>query len=110
MEWESHYEGVINNLKRRYKQTSSNHIRRWIEGFMNNIPCEKCHGARLKPEALSVTINEKSISDLTELSIKENRLFFEKIKLSGQDEEIAYQILKEVRQRLQFLNNVGLVL
>jgi excinuclease ABC subunit A len=108
VEWESHYEGVVNNLKRRYKQTSSNHIRRWIEGFMNNIPCDKCHGARLKPEALSVTIDDKSISDLTAMSIKENTRFFEKIKLSGQDAEIAHQILKEARQRLQFLNNVGL--
>ncbi|MCB0281407.1 MAG: excinuclease ABC subunit UvrA [Calditrichae bacterium] len=108
VEWENNYEGVVNNLKRRYKQTASMHIRRWIEGFMNNISCSECNGARLRPEALAVTIEDKNIHQLSEMSIKENIHFFENLNLSGQDQEIAYQILKEVKQRLQFLNNVGL--
>jgi excinuclease ABC subunit A len=108
IEWESNFEGFVNNLKRRYKQTASMHIRRWIEGFMNNIPCPECNGARLRPEALSVTIQGKNINDLTELSIKENIRFFKNLKLIGQEQEIAHQILKEVKQRLEFLNNVGL--
>ena len=108
LEWYSEYEGVINNLLRRYKQTSSNHIRRWIEGFMNQVPCTECGGTRLKKEALAVTINDKNIFQLTEMSIKETAAFFEAIKLTDQQEQIAHQILKEVRQRLQFLINVGL--
>ncbi len=108
LEWQSRYEGVINNLRRRYKQTRSNHIRRWIEGFMNNIPCDMCHGARLKKEALAVTINGKNIHQLTGMSIKEAARFMDSLTLNAEQEQIAHQILKEVKQRLQFLINVGL--
>ncbi len=108
LEWESKYEGIINNLQRRYKQTRSNHVRRWIEGFMNTVECSVCHGARLKPESLAVTIRGLSITRLSDLSIKEAIRFFETLELTQQQEAIARQILKEVRQRLSFLNNVGL--
>jgi len=108
LEWYSHYEGIVNNLLRRYKQTSSNHVRRWIEGYMNHVSCSLCGGTRLKKEALAVTINGKNIHKLTEMSIKEAAVFFEKLKLNSQQKQIARQILKEVRQRLQFLINVGL--
>ena len=108
LEWESTYEGIIPNLQRRYKQTSSNHVRRWIEGFMNTVECAECHGARLKPESLAVTIRDLSIAQLSALSIKEAVRFFETLELTRQQETIARQILKEVRQRLSFLNNVGL--
>ncbi len=108
VEWYSHYEGIVNNLLRRYKQTSSQHVRRWIEGFMNTIPCVECNGARLKKEALAVTINTKNINELTGMSIKEAYHFISKLKLTLQEEQIAHQILKEVKQRLTFLNNVGL--
>ena len=108
LEWDSRYEGVINNLLRRYKQTGSNHVRRWIEGYMNTVECPVCHGARLKPEALAVTINDKNIIQLTEMSIKEAVQFFDTIKLTNQQRQIAHQILKETNQRLSFLNNVGL--
>ncbi len=108
VEWLSRYEGIVNNLLRRYKQTSSQHVRRWIEGYMNNVECSECGGTRLKKEALSITINEMNISQLTDLSIKEQAVFFENIKLNEQDKTIAHQILKEVKQRLQFLVNVGL--
>ena len=108
VEWENTYEGVINNLKRRYRQTSSMNIRRWIEGFMNNIPCDTCGGARLKPEALAVKITGKNINDITSLSIREALRFFENLQLDGSAKKIAHQILKELRLRLEFLNNVGL--
>lgn len=108
IEWMSKYEGVINNLKRRFRQTSSQYIRDWIEGFMNNIPCEECGGARLRKEALSVTVDKKNIHELTSFSIKEIHQFFEKLKLNEQEKIISHQILKEVRERLTFLVNVGL--
>jgi excinuclease ABC subunit A len=108
VEWLSHYEGIINNLLRRYKQTSSQHVRRWIEGYMNNIICSECNGARLKKEALAVTINGINIDQLTSLSIKEANQFINRLQLNKQQAKIAYQILKEVKQRLSFLVNVGL--
>ncbi|HGY57432.1 MAG TPA: excinuclease ABC subunit UvrA [Caldithrix abyssi] len=108
LEWYSNYEGVVNNLLRRYKQTGSAHIRRWIEGFMNNVPCPVCRGARLKKEALAVKLNGKNIDELTRMSIKEAAQFLSNLKLTRQQEQIAHQILKEARQRLQFLLNVGL--
>ena len=108
VEWYSHFEGIINNLLRRYKQTSSQHIRTWIEGFMNNITCSECGGARLKKEALAVTIQDKNIDQLTRMSISEVYQFFNNLKLNRQQEQIARQIMKEVRQRLEFLINVGL--
>ena len=108
LEWYSNYEGVVNNLLRRYKQTGSAHIRRWIEGFMNNVPCPVCKGARLKREALAVKLNGKNIHELTEMSIREVAKFLGGLKLTRQQEQIAHQILKEARQRLQFLLNVGL--
>ncbi|MBN1407565.1 MAG: excinuclease ABC subunit UvrA [Calditrichaceae bacterium] len=108
VEWYSQYEGIVNNLLRRYKQTSSQHVRRWIESFMNNVPCTECNGARLKKEALAVTINKKNINDLTGMSIKDACQFITKLKLTAQEEQIAHQILKEVKQRLTFLINVGL--
>jgi excinuclease ABC subunit A len=108
IEWKSKYEGIINNLNRRYRQTSSQYIRDWIEGFMNNIPCSTCEGARLKKEALAVTVNGKNIQELTSFSIRDALSFFEGITLGERDAQIASQILKEVKERLQFLVNVGL--
>ena len=108
VEWYSQYEGIVNNLLRRYKQTSSQHVRRWIEGFMNTVPCTECNGARLKKEVLAVTINKKNIHELTGMSIKDAFQFISKLKLTTQEQQIAHQIIKEVKQRLSFLNNVGL--
>jgi len=108
VEWSSTYEGVVNNLRRRYRQTGSMNIRRWIEGFMNNIPCEACHGARLRPEALAVKIDDKNIDEITRYSIGRAAAFFKELRLSAQKEKIAHQILKEVRLRFQFLMDVGL--
>ena len=108
VEWMSKYEGVINNLSRRYRQTHSQYIRDWIQGFMNNIPCAECEGARLRKESLSVTIDGKNIKDLTSYSIKEVQRFFNQLELIEIEQTIAHQILKEVKERLGFLVNVGL--
>jgi len=108
VEWNSKYEGVINNLSRRYRQTHSQYIRDWIQGFMNNIPCAECEGARLRKESLSVTIDGKNIKDLTSYSIKEVQRFFDQLELIEIEKTIAHQILKEVKERLGFLVNVGL--
>ena len=102
------FEGVIPNLERRYKQTDSNYIRQWIEGFMNVRPCPACKGARLRPEVLSVTIQGKNIYDVTRLSIGEAAKFFNELNLTEREQQIVHQILKEIRQRLGFLLNVGL--
>ncbi|MBN2105251.1 excinuclease ABC subunit UvrA [bacterium] len=102
------YEGIIPNLERRYHQTTSQGVRTWIEGFMNTAPCYECNGARLKQEALSVKITDKSIYEITCLSVRKLRPLFENIKLSGRQKKIARQILNEIRSRLDFLENVGL--
>ncbi len=108
IEWGSNFEGIVNYLLRRYTQTGSVHVRRWIEGFMNNMVCDACGGTRLKKESLAVTVGGKNIYEVTELSIREALEFFEHLKLNRQESKIANQILKEVKKRLQFLINVGL--
>ena len=107
-EFSSKYEGVINNLYRRYRQTSSQGIRDWIEGFMNQIHCPECGGARLRPESLGVRIDARNISEVAAMSVKNAYKFFDELQLSEREELIAHQILKEIRARLQFLANVGL--
>ena len=108
--WEHYdrFEGVINNLKRRYHQTKSDSIRRWIEQFMSIKPCESCDGARLRPEALSVMLNGYSIARVTSMSVKRAKKFFDNLKLGRRQSIIARQILKEIKQRLGFLIDVGL--
>ena len=102
------YEGIINNLERRYHQTHSHGIRNWIEGFMNVLPCPECGGARLKKESLAVKVAKRSIHEITALSIRNTIDFFHQLKLNARQETIAHQILKEIRERLHFLTNVGL--
>ncbi len=103
-----HFEGVIPNLERRFKETDSEYMKDEINKFMSVEPCEKCHGKRLKPEALSVKIDSKSIMDMTAFSIEHADKFFNQLKFSAQEEMISHQILKEVRARLGFMKNVGL--
>lgn len=107
-EFISKYEGVINNLYRRYRQTSSQAIREWIESFMNQVPCPECGGSRLKKEALAVTVGDKTIDQVTAMNIRQAYAFFESLQLNEREMTIAQQILKEIRARLQFLLNVGL--
>ncbi len=101
------FEGVMNNLKRRYTQTRSTGIRKWIQKFMSQKPCSACNGERLRPESRNVRINDKSIGHLTALSITNAQHFFRNIDLNETDKHIADQVLKEINERLSFLVNVG---
>jgi excinuclease ABC subunit A len=105
---ENYFEGVVNNLKRRYRETKSEYIRSEIQKFMTIKPCPACKGKRLRPESLKVTIDGFSIVDLAEQSVKQSYNFFENIKLHEREKTIAGQILKEIKNRLGFLINVGL--
>ncbi|QGG46200.1 excinuclease ABC subunit UvrA [Heliorestis convoluta] len=106
--FESPFEGVIRNLERRYRETQSDWSREEIEEYMVQKPCPQCGGARLKPESLAVLIGGKNIHQITEMSVEESYHFFEQIELTERESLIARQILKEIRERLGFLNNVGL--
>ncbi|WP_027625195.1 excinuclease ABC subunit UvrA [Clostridium lundense] len=108
MEFQHAFEGVINTLKRRYMETNSDYIKDEIEIYMSDNPCPKCNGARLRPEALAVTVGEKNISDFCTLSIREELAFLDSLKLSEKDQIISSQILKEIKSRLNFLIDVGL--
>ncbi len=101
------FEGVIRNLERRYKETDSSYIRSEIEEFMGMNPCPACKGNRLKPESLAIKISEKSIAAVTTLSIQEALQFILELQLSEKERVIAQRILKEIRDRLGFLANVG---
>ncbi len=107
-EYRSSFEGVVNNLQRRYSETSSEYVKEEIEKFMSASTCPACHGARLKPEALAVTVGGRNIDDLTRMSIEQLELFFRNLTLTPRQEQIAHQIVKEIRARLGFLTNVGL--
>ena len=102
------YEGIITNLERRYVETKSGWIRDWIEGYMTELPCEACNGARLNESVLAVKINSKNIHEMTLLSIKELHKFINNLKLTNEQKEISRLILKEIDSRLSFLINVGL--
>lgn len=104
------FEGVIPNLERRWKETDSAWSREEIERFMASTPCPACNGYRLKPEALSVKIGKKHIGEITEMSIRKADAWFRDIdgSFNEKQREIAARILKEIRERLQFLNDVGL--
>ncbi len=108
MELNHAYEGVINNLRRRYIETNSDYIKRDIERYMSDNPCPKCKGARLHDEALSVTVADKNIFEFCNMSIKKELHFIESLELSKKEEIISNQILKEIRSRLKFLIDVGL--
>ena len=103
-----YFEGVVNNLERRYIETKSGWIREWLDKFMMELPCEMCHGARLNDSVLAVKINKKNIYELTCMSIGELYDFFNDLKLNKEQEKIAELILKEIKGRLEFLINVGL--
>ena len=102
------FEGVLNNLQRRWSETESDAAREELEKYMNVMPCPTCNGARLRPEALHVLVGGSTIRDVTALSIRDCLRFFEELQLSDKEQEIARRILKEVRERLSFLVNVGL--
>ncbi|MCL6477653.1 MAG: excinuclease ABC subunit UvrA, partial [Peptococcaceae bacterium] len=102
------FEGVVNNLARRYRETNSEYMRREIEQYMGTRPCPQCHGARLRPEALSVRVGGLSIDEVTRMPVVESQKFFRELDLTERERTIARQILKEINERLGFLVNVGL--
>lgn len=103
-----YFEGIITNLERRYMETASPSIREWIENYMTELPCDTCNGARLSEPILNVFINKKNIKDITDMSIRDLIPFFNKLKLTNEEKEISFLILKEIKERLNFLHNVGL--
>jgi len=104
------FEGVIGNIERRWKETDSQWMREELSRFQSDHPCEACHGYRLKPQALAVKIDHKHIGEVSSLSIRDANLWFDALlaKLKPKDQEIAARILKEIRERLKFLVDVGL--
>ena len=102
------FEGEINNLRRRYMETNSDTMKAEIEKYMSDNPCPKCKGARLKPEALAVTVGGKNIFEFTSMAIREELDFINSIDFSEKDKIISSQIIKEIQSRLSFLINVGL--
>ncbi len=103
------FEGVITNMQRRYSETESDFVRTEIfSKYMSTKTCPTCHGKRLKKEALSVLVNDKSIMDITAMSVEQAVKFFDNIKLTEKEKTISKVILKEIKARLNFLNNVGL--
>ncbi|MFA5856596.1 MAG: excinuclease ABC subunit UvrA [Candidatus Pacearchaeota archaeon] len=108
MNMENGWEGIIPQSDRLFKQTESDYRKKDLEKYMRHSLCQECKGKRLKDKILAVKINNKSIIDLTDLSIKDSIEFFENIKLNDMQKEIAKQILKEIKERINFLNQVGL--
>ena len=102
------FEGVANNLERRFRETSSNWMREEITTWMNSVNCPECHGDRLKKESLSVLIGGLNISQLCRLSVTAMLDFFDKLELTEKEEQISHLIIREIRSRLEFLRNVGL--
>lgn len=102
------FEGIINNLERRYRETQSPGMKQTLEEYMAEYPCPDCNGRRLRPEALAVTVGGKSISEFCDLPIGKAVGFIQDLTLYGQDAVIAERVLKEIKERLGFLDNVGL--
>lgn len=102
------FEGILNNLSRRYKETDSQTIREELAKYISNRPCSSCHGSRLRQEARNVFIEDTNLPAISELSIHHAKAFFGALSLTGQRAKIAEKILKEINERLQFLINVGL--
>ena len=102
------FEGIVNNLERRFRETNSQWMKDEIAGFMNGVECPDCHGDRLKPTVLGITVGGMNISDFTKLSVREELSFLNGLELTEREHMIADGILKEMRERLGFLQNVGL--
>jgi len=102
------FEGVIPNLNRRWENTTSEYVKTRLHGYLSEQPCQSCNGARLRPEAVAVTVGGKNINQLTELSIEKAQKFFNKLELDKEKALIATQVLKEIKARLKFMVDVGL--
>ncbi|MBQ6877350.1 MAG: excinuclease ABC subunit UvrA [Oscillospiraceae bacterium] len=106
--FESEFEGIINNMERRFRETNSEWMKEEIALQMRSVDCPDCHGERLKPISLGVTVCGKNISDFTKMSVKEALDFVENMQLTEREKMISYLIIKEIKSRLGFLKNVGL--
>jgi excinuclease ABC subunit A len=106
--FDARYEGVVPWLERRHTEAESDRMREQVEGYMREVPCPACKGARLNPVSLAVTVGGRSIHEVGDLSVRECGQFFGGIELSDRDRMIAERVLKEVNERLRFLNDVGL--
>ena len=104
----SNFEGIVNNLERRYKETTSDYSRNEIESYMTESACPDCNGARLKPEVLAVTVGGKNIKEFCDMSVVKELEFLDGLEFSQRDQMIAKPILKEIKERLEFLRSVGL--
>ena len=102
------FEGIVNNLERRFRETNSQWMKEEIQGFMTGMECPSCHGDRLKPTSLAVTVGGVNISQFTQMSVRQELEFLDQLQLNDREHMIADGILKEVRERLRFLQNVGL--
>ena len=102
------FEGIIPNLERRYRETNSDYSKAVIEETMKECDCPECHGRRLRPEYLAVTVGSKNISEITDFSVKKSLEFFSRLELKEQEKLIGERIIKEIEERLSFLNSVGL--
>ncbi|HTZ50138.1 MAG TPA: excinuclease ABC subunit UvrA [Spirochaetia bacterium] len=107
-EFESGFRGVLNDLKRRYLESSSEQVKEWMEGFMSQKECRACGGRRLKPEVLAVTVADRNIHQVTQLSVREALEFFGGLSLPAASQKISRQVVKEICARLTFMKNVGL--
>src|SRR5918992_2635986 len=101
------FEGIVPNLQRRYKETDSSTIRERIEEYMSFRPCPECKGARLKPEVLAVTVGGVNIHEFTRMSVTRSLAFLDELELTTTEQLIGHRIVKEIRERLTFLDNVG---
>jgi excinuclease ABC subunit A len=106
--YQTHYEGVVPYLQRRHSEAESDHMRETIEGYMREVPCPVCQGARLKPESLAVTIDGRNIFELCDMSLRDATAAMATLQLSERDHLIADRVLREIRARMQFLLDVGL--
>lgn len=107
-EYRGRFEGIVRDLERRYRESSSAGIREWLEGFMTMSRCVQCGGKRLRPEALAVRIQGQGIYEISEMSVRDALVFFRQLELHGSQKAIASQILKEILDRLSFMESVGL--
>jgi excinuclease ABC subunit A len=107
-EYTTGFEGVIRTLMRRHDETDSDQMKAYYEGYMREIPCQVCHGKRLKPEVLAVTIEDKSIADVCDMPVSEQFVWAQTLHLTGAAAQISGEVLKEIRARLGFLHDVGL--
>ena len=103
-----YFEGVVRRMERIYMETKSNYMRSYMGHFMSDRKCPACDGTRLKPESRSVTVGDKNIPEVVEMPIKHSYEFFESLKLSQRDQYIGHEVLKEIKERLKFLKDVGL--